>query len=142
MIDYTFDPNIWGKHYWFFLHTIAFHYPNRPNDKIKKIYYNFFHNLSYFLPNKRFATNFEKLLEEYPLTPYLDTRDKLIKWVHFIHNKINEILEKPTISLEEFYIQYYEKYKNPNIIWLNKEKIIYMFVIFSLICLIYYLYNI
>jgi len=140
MID-TLNPNIWGKHYWFFLHTMTLHYPNNPNEKIKKVYYQFFHNLSYFLPNKSFASNFDKLLEEYPLTPYLDSRDKLIKWVHFIHNKINERLEKPTISLEEFYIQYYDKYKESSIFWYNKEKIMYIMCIFLLLCVIYYLYE-
>jgi hypothetical protein len=120
---------------------MTLHYPNNPNEKIKKVYYQFFHNLSYFLPNKSFASNFDKLLEEYPLTPYLDSRDKLIKWVHFIHNKINERLEKPTISLEEFYIQYYDKYKESSIFWYNKEKIMYIMCIFLLLCVIYYLYE-
>jgi hypothetical protein len=39
----------------------------------------------------------------------LDNRDSFIKWVHFIHNKINEKLEKPIIPLNQFYINYYDK---------------------------------
>ena len=31
-----FDPNVWGPHYWFFLHTIAESYPLHPNDVTKK----------------------------------------------------------------------------------------------------------
>ena len=31
------DSNIWGPHYWFFLHTAALSYPVTPNDTIKKI---------------------------------------------------------------------------------------------------------
>ncbi len=31
-----FDPNIWGPHYWFFLHTIAESYPENPNQVTKK----------------------------------------------------------------------------------------------------------
>ena len=139
------DPDIWGKHYWFFLHTITFNYPINPNDKIKKIYYNFIHQLSYFIPNKQIATEYDKLLQEYPLTPYLDTRDKMIKWMHFIHNKINEKLEKPKITINEFYLKYYEEYKPKDIklkeYYRWKEKIIYTLVIMGASGLIVYLYN-
>ena len=41
----TLDPNIWGPHYWFFLHTLALTYPETPNDVIKKKYYDFYQNL-------------------------------------------------------------------------------------------------
>ena len=26
------NPQIWGSHYWFFLHTITLNYPDHPND--------------------------------------------------------------------------------------------------------------
>ena len=30
------DPEVWGPHYWFTLHTIALNYPLYPNDVSKK----------------------------------------------------------------------------------------------------------
>ena len=30
------DSNVWGPHYWFFLHTIALTYPHNPNEVVKK----------------------------------------------------------------------------------------------------------
>lgn len=57
------------------------------------------------------AADFEALLDVYPVTPYLDTRDSFVRWMHFIHNKINEKLEKPHMSLHEFFRQYYQEYK-------------------------------
>ena len=30
------DPDIWGPHYWFVMHTIALTYPHHPNDITKK----------------------------------------------------------------------------------------------------------
>ena len=105
------DPKVWGPHYWFMLHTIAMSYPNYPNTVTKKKYYEFIQNLPMFLPIESIATDFSKLLDMYPVTPYLDSKDAFIRWMHFIHNKINEKLEKPKISLNQFYIDYYEAYK-------------------------------
>lgn len=139
------DPNVWGPHMWFFLHTIAMTYPLRPNAVTKKKYYEFIQNIPLFIPIEHMAGEFTKLLDEYPVQPYLDKRDTLIRWVWFIHNKINQKLEKPQITLKDFYIKYYEEYKPKNIKLIEhyklKSKIIYLFVILGFIGIIYYLYD-
>ena len=139
------DPNIWGPHYWFFLHTISLNYPLRPNAIIKKKYYEFIQNFHMFIPVEKMSSNFSKLIKEYPVTPYLDSRDTFIRWVHFIHNKINNKLEKENVSLEKFYIDYYDKYKTLDIKikdYFNiKGKILYLLVLIFLITSIFYLYN-
>jgi hypothetical protein len=65
--------------------------------------------------------------------------------MHFIHNKINEKLEKPKISLNDFFIKYYDAYKTEDekIIQFNKirGKIIYIVIILALLGAIYYLYD-
>lgn len=139
------DSNTWGPHFWFMLHTMALTYPHHPNAVIKKKYYDFIHNLPAFLPNKISAENFEHLLDLYPITPYLDSRTSLITWMHFIHNKINEILEKPKISMEEFYVNYYKEYKpksEKNEEWQKwKGRIIYFLVLSGLVGFIWWAYN-
>jgi hypothetical protein len=141
----SLDPEIWGPHYWFFLHTLALSYPHHPNDVTKKKYYDFIQNLPLFIPIESIGNQFSKILDEYPVSSYLDSRDSLIRWVHFIHNKINEKLEKPKISLNEFYIKYYEEYKPKNLKMIEyykfKEKLIYLLIIVSGVSLITYLYN-
>jgi hypothetical protein len=107
----TLDPDIWGPHYWFVLHTIAITYPEHPNAVVKKKYYDFIHNIPLFLPVKEIGNGFSKMLDKYPVTPYLDSQASFVKWVHFIHNKINFALEKPELSMDEAMIQYYELYK-------------------------------
>jgi len=140
------DPTIWGPHYWFFLHTMSMTYPIKPNTLTKKKYYEFIQNLPLFIPVEKISTEFSKLIDQYPIAPYLDNRDSFIRWTHFIHNKINQKLEKPELTLNEFYIKYYDEYK-PNIIK-NREfnkilgKVIYFVIIICFIGLIYYLYNI
>ena len=44
------EPNIWGPHYWFVLHTIALTYPHTPNEVMRKKYYDLIQNLPLFLP--------------------------------------------------------------------------------------------
>jgi hypothetical protein len=138
------DPKIWGPHYWFFLHTLAMTYPHYPNAVSKKKYYEFIQNLPLFIPVEDISKEFEKLIDKYPITPYLDNRDSFIRWTHFIHNKINEKLEKKPISLNDFYVQYYNKYKcqNEQIVQFIKlrGKFIYGTIIISILVLIYYLY--
>jgi hypothetical protein len=139
------DPKVWGPHFWFFLHTLAMTYPHHPNTITKKKYYELIQNLYLFLPVEEISSEFSKLLEQFPVTPYLDNRDSFVRWMHFIHNKINEKQEKPQISLNDFFIQYYNKYKTNNEKLLEyykiKEKIIYFIIIFGFSMTIYYLYD-
>ena len=139
------NPVIWGPKFWFFFHTIAFTYPVHPNAVTKKKYYDFVQNIPMFLPVEEIATSFGNLLNEYPIQPYLDNRESFIKWFWFIHNKINEKLEKPRITLAEFYLKYNEEYKSDKIKHLEyykwREKGIYFFLIFILIAFILYFYN-
>jgi len=141
----TLDPEIWGPHYWFFLHTIAISYPIKPNDVTKKKYYNFIQNLPLFIPIDEIGNSFSKLLDKYPVKPYLDSRKSFIKWMHFIHNKINILLNKEEITLDEAMEQYYNNYKpkqNKNIEERKRrEKLIFMGIIFLLIFISIYFYN-
>jgi len=88
---------------------------------------------------------FSKLIDKYPITPYLDNRDSFVRWMHFIHNKINEKLEKPTISLNEFFVEYYNEYKSHDEKFTEyykiREKVIYFGIIFGMAGAIYYLYD-
>jgi hypothetical protein len=138
----TFEPKIWGPHFWFFLHTISLTYPNYPNAVTKKKYYDLIQNLHIFLPVEKISNEFSQLLEQYPITPYLDNRESFVRWTWFIHNKINEKLEKPKITIEEFYKQYYENYKPKDVkyneFYKFRAKIIYITIILLIIGLIYY----
>jgi len=131
-----YDPVVWGPTVWSFLDIIAFHYPTHPNDVIKKKYYDFIQNLPLFLPHYEISKNFQELLNLYPIKPYLDNKKSLIQWTNFIHNKINEKLEKPIISLEIYYKKYYDKYKVR-----HKKKQGSYIIIVILICIIIYYYK-
>ena len=131
------DAKIWGPHYWFVLHTIALNYPLFPNETIKKKYYDFIQNLPLFIPIVDMGNAFSLILDSYPVTPYLDSRESFIKWMHFIHNKINLALGIPEKTLEETLHSYYEFYKLPEITIkeniIKKEKYLYVLVIVLLL---------
>jgi hypothetical protein len=139
------DPKVWGPHYWFFLHTLAMTYPHHPNTVTKKKYYEFIQNLPLFLPVEEISGEMSRLIDKYPVTPYLDDRDSFVRWMHFIHNKINEKLEKPQISLNEFFVKYYDDYKSSDEklteYYKIREKVIYFGIILGISGAIYYLYD-
>jgi hypothetical protein len=139
------DPDVWGPHYWFVLMTIALCYPLNPNDVTKKKYYDLIHNIPLLLPVEKLGNNFSNLIDQYPVTPYLDSRDSFIKWTHFIHNKVNQSLDKPEIDFYTALDKYYFHYKPKEII--NKdsirfrEKLIFIAIILLTSGLIVYLYK-
>ena len=139
------DPKIWGPHYWFFLHTVALNYPLYPNEISNKKYYDFIENFSLFIPIPDIANSFSNILDEFPVTPYLDSRESFIKWVHFIHNKINIKLNLPEKTLEESLKNYYDLYRDQKIIIneeiLSKKKILYILIVLSLFTLSIFIYK-
>jgi hypothetical protein len=102
--------HIWGPQYWFVLLTMAHMYPDFPTTITKRKYYDFIMNLPLFLPNESMGNQFAEMLDKYPVTPYLDKRESFVRWVVFIHNKINMSLGKLELSLEETEEEYFRKY--------------------------------
>jgi hypothetical protein len=115
-----FKPDVWGPHYWFFLHTIAESYPITPNSITKKKYYDLIQNMPLFIPVVEMGDKFSEFLDKYPVTPYLDNRDSFVRWVHFIHNKFNVLLGKEQISLPLALEKYRALYK-PKPIYLSEK---------------------
>jgi hypothetical protein len=126
------NPKVWGPHYWFVLHTIALTYPLQPNETIKKKYYNLITNLPIFIPISNMGNAFSELLDLYPVTPYLDSRESLIKWMYYIHNKINVSLNLPEKTLAES-LQDYHKLYEPKETIINLKNIKKERYIFALI---------
>jgi len=145
MTEKSFDPTVWGPHYWFFLMTLAVSYPLKANETTKKKYYDFITNLPLFIPHPKIGNNFSKLLDKYPVSPYLEGKDSFLKWVHFIHNKINVEIGKDEQTLTESLDIYYELYKPKEIILREqikyRKKLLFIIVIFTLVGGGYHLYK-
>ena len=138
------NPEVWGPKYWFVLHTIALTYPLRPTSIVKKKYYEFIKNLHLFLPDEEIGAQFSNFLDKYPVTPYLDSRESFMKWVHFIHNRINVSLGKKTMNYDDSLKEYFKQYrKNEDIeaeYRRKREKYVYAIVFSGFVSLSIFLY--
>jgi Erv1 / Alr family len=139
-----FVPEVWGPHYWFFLHTVAHTYPLHPNDVVRRKYYDLLMNFPLFIPNESIGNRFSEMLDAFPVTPYLANRDSLIRWVHFMHNRYNAILGKEEYSLHQGIDAYFDNYA-PKPFLLSetlhiKTQYVYLVLIAILFILIYIYY--
>ena len=142
----SYDSHIWGPHFWFVLHTIAMNYPDRANEVTRRKYYDFIQNLPIFIPNTEMGNNFSRLLDKYPVTPYLDKRESFIRWTVFIHNKINRIIGKPELELEDAIERYNNAYIPQKLELYGETNIkkttvyIYSTILLLLLLILYFLY--
>ena len=86
-------------------------YPQNPNTVTKKKYYEFIQNFPLFMPSREIGNNFSRLLDKYPVEPYLSDRLAFMKWVHFINNKLLVKLELPEVDFYDSLENYYNAYK-------------------------------
>ena len=140
-----FNPSVWGPHYWFFLHTIAESYPETPNAVAKRKYYDLIQNMPLFIPIVEIGNKFSELLDKYPVSPYLDSRESFVKWMHFMHNKINVYLGKEELSLPRALAEYRDQYKPRPISLVEqinlRKHYLHAIVIAALLFAIYVWYN-
>jgi len=137
------NPEVWGPHYWFFMHTVAYSYPESPNNITKRKYYDLITNMPLFIPDAEMGNKFAQMLDKYPVSPYLDSRESFMKWIHFIHNKVNEMLGKEHMPYLKSLETYENAYKPKQILIyeklrLHKKYVQFVFILIFIVCI--YLY--
>ena len=100
------DPKIWGPFLWYILHIISFNYPIHPSYADKRIYHDFYVNFKDLIPCATCRKHYNQHLHINPITPALDNRSDLVKWVIQTHNLVNISLGKPTMTVEEVLTAY------------------------------------
>ena len=138
-------PDIWLPRFQFIMQTISINYPIHPNDVTKKKYYDLIQNLPLFFPEKPMGSAFLKMLDDYPVTPYLSSRESFMKWTHFINNKFNKMMDWNSLSFRESLEKYYELYKPDSIkkqeLYRERKKYIQFAFLIGGIGITYYLYT-
>ena len=94
-------PSIWGPHLWYIMHTISFEYPQKPSEYDKRIYHDFYTSLKDVIPCNDCKKHYREFITRYPISPHLDNRDTLIKWVIQVHNFVNTSIGKPELSVSQ-----------------------------------------
>ena len=72
---------------WFYISEL-------PTDGEKKKYYNCPHHFLHFFCHNAAANNFQSLIDDYPVSSHTNSKESFLKWIHFIHNKINKQIGK------------------------------------------------
>jgi hypothetical protein len=95
-------PDIWGKYLWISMHFIAMEYPHRPTKLDRENYRTFFEKLRDVIPCVTCANNYADHLIKFPLDDrVLDNRMNLFRWTVDMHNEVNKITNKKTVSYEK-----------------------------------------
>lgn len=81
-----------GNSTWHLLHSIAAHYPERPSEKQKSTYQDFFTTFAYVYPCRPCAKDFQDLIKIHPAN--LDSRVSLSIWLCQMHNIVNTKIKK------------------------------------------------
>ena len=109
------NPEVWGPHAWFLLHTITFNYPENPSTIDKNNIRNFFYSFAEVIPCNGCKTHFKQHLKKYPLTDeVLESNENLVSWLIDIHNIVNEMNNKKILKRDEVMEYYNNEYENNN----------------------------
>ena len=101
-------PTVWGPFFWHTMHIIAIGYSKHPTYTDKKCAKEFFESLVFLIPCSVCREHYKEHLTNKPITPFLDSREDLLKWTIDIHNKVNVVTNKPQWTEQEV-MKYYEK---------------------------------
>jgi hypothetical protein len=104
--------NVWGPALWHVLHIMSFNYPINPCEEDKYNYMSFIINLQYTLPCKYCRINLKRNLLELPLTiDHMKNRESFSKYVYYLHELINTMLNKKSGLTYEMVRERYEHFR-------------------------------
>lgn len=100
--DIRMPPDVWGPIFWHAMHIVSLAYPVHPSEEDKAGARAFFESLTKVLPCPVCREHYKEQLAKSPVSDALNSKGDLILWVWDIHNEVNIMLGKPTISVDEF----------------------------------------
>jgi len=104
------DPKVWGHHAWFLIYSIAFVYPEKPNEFEIKNAREFYTSLSKSLPCTDCRKHFIEHLMIYPLTDeVLSSHRNLLDWVIHLNNTVNAATGSNKVETYDSIVKQYKK---------------------------------
>jgi len=101
-------PEVWGPIFWATMHIAAMGFADEPSYAEKRAAKEFYSAMVYMLPCPICRDHFKEILTALPVDTWLDNRTSLSEWVWMVHNQVNQRLQKPTLTQEEFHKRYRE----------------------------------
>ncbi len=96
----SMPPDVWGPIFWDSMHIASLAYPVQPTEADKAGAKAFFESLASVIPCPICREHYSAKIKESPIA--LDSKGELIYWVWDIHNQVNTMLNKPTVTIEQF----------------------------------------
>lgn len=96
----------WRDTLWQYIMTVVSSYPEEPSQILKKKMYRFVSDLPSMVPDAEFRRRYISKLADFPVTPYLDSRDALSRWLNFFRNRIAESYNEPVRTEKERWQEY------------------------------------
>jgi FAD-linked sulfhydryl oxidase len=81
------------------MHTMVARFPDKPTEDERKTLETFMHLFGRLYPCGDCATHFRQLLADYP--PQTSSRSAAAGWLCYLHNMVNERLEKPIFDCND-----------------------------------------
>jgi hypothetical protein len=119
------DTTVWGPPFWFTLHTICLNFPENPTYIERQQHLLFFESLKTILPCSICRNHYKKFLQEQPISPYLDNKNSLKRWVLDCHNNVNKLNNKKIWTMKEvddYYDNIYNNKENFKCNFIIKDK--------------------
>ena len=97
------DPRVWGRPFWFSLHSSAAHYPIKASNMVRDLMVGRLLALPIEIPCSRCRPHASAFIEanKNKLFYICSGRDKLFNFYVDFHNKVNERYGKPIMSYEQ-----------------------------------------
>jgi hypothetical protein len=96
----SMPPDVWGPIFWNAMHIVSLAYPANPTDNDKAGTKAFFESLGTVIPCPICREHYKEKIAVSP--PTLNSKGELIVWAWEIHNQVNTMLNKPTMSMDAF----------------------------------------
>ena len=98
----SMPPSVWGPIFWNAIHIATLGYPPNPSAADKDGMRKFFESLKTVIPCPICREHYKQHLAESPVEPALESKGQLVHWAWNLHNQVNDMLGKPTITVDQF----------------------------------------
>jgi len=88
------------------MHIASLGYADEPTYAEKRAAKEYYSALMYMLPCPVCRDHFKEILKVLPVDSWLDNRKSLTEWVWMVHNQVNQRLNKPQLTQDEFFKRY------------------------------------
>jgi hypothetical protein len=98
----SLPPSVWGPIFWNTIHIVTLGYPMNPTAEEKEHVRMFFESLKTVIPCPICREHYKEHVKTMPIEPALENRTALVEYAWTLHNKVNEMLDKPHYTQEQF----------------------------------------